>query len=84
MFAMVNWCLAVVQGTIWSWVPLGFPSPAIGPMANAGVWPKFLRWSHGEPLTESVRENPPCLGAGNEPHSALGVEPWTLCETPEP
>ena len=37
-------CLAVVQGTIRSWVPLGFPSPAIGPMANAGEVPKFLRW----------------------------------------
>ena len=39
MFAMVNWCLAVVQGTIWSWVPSGFPSPAIRPMANGGGVP---------------------------------------------
>ena len=53
MFAMVNWCLAVVQGTIWSWVPSGFPSPAIRPMANGGGCPRYLRWNHGGPLGES-------------------------------
>ena len=44
MFAMANWCLAVVQGAIWSWVPVGFPSLAIRPMANGGGCPKSLRW----------------------------------------
>ena len=39
-------CLAVVQGTIRSWVPLGFPSPAIRPVPNAGECPKFLHWGH--------------------------------------
>ncbi len=55
MFTMVNWCSAVVQGTIQSCVTLGFPSPPISPMANSGEWPKFLRWSHGESLSKSAR-----------------------------
>ena len=55
MFATANWCLAVVQGTVRSWLPLGLSSPAIRPMANAGTCLKFLRWSHGEPLGKSVR-----------------------------
>ena len=54
MFAMVNWCLVVVQGTIWSWVPSGFLSPAIRPMANGGGCPRSLRWGHGGPLGESL------------------------------
>ena len=37
-------CLAVAKGIIWSWVPVGLPSLAIRPMANAGGVPKFLRW----------------------------------------
>ena len=32
-----------------------FPSTAIGPMANAGECPKFLRWHHAKALSESVR-----------------------------
>ena len=53
MFATANWCLAVVQGTVRSWLPLGLSSPAIRPMANAGACPKFLRWGHAGPLIES-------------------------------
>ena len=53
MFATANWCLAVVQGTVRSWLPLGLSSPAIRPMANAGACPKFLRWGHARPLIES-------------------------------
>ena len=71
MFAMANWCLAVVQGTIQSWVPLGFPSLAIRQMANAGECPKSLRWGHGEPLIESSLA-----------FSALGLETslqWLWC-----
>ena len=52
MLAIANWCLAVVQGTIRSWVPLGFPSPAIRPVRNAGECPKFLHWGHAEALSE--------------------------------
>ena len=53
MFATANCCLAVVQGTVRSWLPLGLSSPAIRPMANAGPCLKFLRWGHGGPLSES-------------------------------
>ena len=49
-------CLAVVQGTIRSWVPVGFPSPAIRPMRDAGEVPKFLGWDYAEALSESVKE----------------------------
>ena len=70
MFATANWYLAVVQGTLRSWLPLGLSSPAIRPMANAGEVPKFLRWGHGRPLSESLVA-----------FSALGLEPslqWLL------
>ena len=30
-----------------------FSSTAVGPMANAGGVPRFLRWGHGGPLGES-------------------------------
>ena len=63
MFAMANWCLAVVQGAIWSWVPLGFPSPAMTPMANVGEGPEFLRCGYAGAVSESVRVS--CLGVGN-------------------
>ena len=53
MFATANWCLAVVQGTVRSWLPLGLSSPAIRSMANAGACPRSLRWGHGGPLGES-------------------------------
>ena len=55
MFSMPNWCLALVQGTIWSWVPVGFPSLAIRPMTNGGGCLKFLRRGHAEVFSESVR-----------------------------
>ena len=70
MFATANWCLAVVQGTVRSWLPLGLSSPAIRPMANAGGVPESLRWGHGGPLSESLVA-----------FSALGMEPslqWLL------
>ena len=49
----VGWCLAVVQGTIRSWVPFGFPSLATRPMVNGCGCPKFLRRGHAESLSES-------------------------------
>ena len=70
MFATANWCLAVVQGTVWSWLPSGFPSPAIRPMANGGGCPRSLRWGHGGPLGESRVVF--CLGAGTEPTALVG------------
>ena len=56
MFAIANWCSVVAQGTIQSWVLLGFPSLAIRPMANVGGVSEFLRWSHAEAFSKSVRE----------------------------
>ena len=58
MFAIANWCSVVAQGTIQSWVLLGFPSLAIRPMANVGGVSEFLRWSHAEAFSKSVREFP--------------------------
>ena len=55
MFAIANWRSAVAQGTIQSWVLLGFPYLAIRPMANAGEGPKFFHWGHAGPLTDSLR-----------------------------
>ena len=63
MFTIANWCSVVAQGTIQSWVLLGFPSLAIRPMANVGGVSEFLRWSHAEAFSKSVRE-----------YSALGLE----------
>ena len=57
MFAIANWCLAMVQGTVRSWVPLGFPSLATRPMATAVACPGFLRWGHAEALGESLRDS---------------------------
>ena len=71
MFATANWCLAVVQGTVWSWLPLGLSSPAIRPMANAGACPRSLRWGHGGLLSESLVAFF-CLGAGTEPTAGCG------------
>ena len=70
MFATANWCLAVVQGTVRSWLPLGLSSPAIRPMANAGACPRSLRWGHGGPLSEYLVAFS-ALGAGTEPTVAL-------------
>ena len=47
----------------------GFFSTAVGPMANAGEVPKFLRWGHAQALSESLRLL--YLGAINEPTAAL-------------
>ena len=71
MFAIVNWCLAAVQGTIWSWLFSGIPSTAIRPIPNAGECPKFLRWGHGEAWEPAQRVS--CLDAGNEPLCASGA-----------
>ena len=71
MFTIANWCSVVAQGTIQSWVLLGFPYLAIRPMANAGEGPKFFHWGHAGPLTGSLRVL--CLGVGKGLHSGSGA-----------
>ena len=77
MLAIANWCLAVVQGTIRSWVPLGFPSLAIRPVPNAGECPKFLHWGHAEALSEPRGFS--YLGAEKGRHSASGAASCGCC-----
>ena len=83
MFAIANWCSVVAQGTIQSWVLLGFPSLAIRPMANVGGVSEFLRWSHAEAFSKSVRDFP-ALGLETslcaalvQHHAVAGQQPCT-------
>ena len=65
MFAIANWCSVVAQGTIQSWVLLGFHIRSMCRWQTPVKVPKFLRWGHAEPLWESLVVL--CLGSGNEP-----------------